>query len=195
MNAPHELARDLAPLSRRRFLALVGAAAAAGLLPLGCAPERPAWLRPPAGAALRQLSERSYAVLTAATARLVGGPGAEWIAGGRVTPAATADAWLTSMPHLAAPLAQGLLVLELGFFPLLPKLRPFTALAGEAQDAVLGDLAASQIGLKRDLYKGIRSLAFLTFYSDPAVRPLIAHPGPFGRGDVTIAAAMRWDRR
>ena len=195
MSVPDALERALAPLTRRRFLALVGAGAAAGLLPTACAPERPAWLRPPPGTPLRQLSERSYAVLTAATARLVGGTGADWIAEGRVTPAATADAWLASVPQLAGPLGQGLAVLEFGFFPLLPKLRPFTALAADAQDAVLADLAASQIGLKHDLYKGVRTLAFLTFYADPAVRPLIHHPGPFGRGEVTIAAAMRWDAR
>jgi hypothetical protein len=191
MTPPASLERALAPLSRRRFLALAGAVAAVGLLPR-CAPDRPAWLRPSAGTTLRMLSERSFAVLTAATARLVGEPGAGWIAEGRVAPALAADAWLGALPHLAGPLAQGLLVLELGTFPLLPKLRPFTALAPESQDAVLGDLAVSQIGLKRDLYKGVRSLAFLTFYADPAVRPLISHPGPFGRGDVAIADAMRW---
>lgn len=195
MKPPAALEPALAPLSRRRFLALLGAGAAAGVLPTGCSPERPAWLRPPSGVALHQLSLRSFAVLTAATARLVGGTGAEWIAEGRVTPALTADAWLAAMPQLAAPLAQGLLLLELAVFPLLPKLWPFTSLAPEAQDAVLGDLAASQIGLKRDLYRGVRSLAFLTFYADPATRPLIAHPGPFGRDAVTIADAMRWAAR
>jgi hypothetical protein len=192
---PEALERALAPLSRRRFLGLVGAAAAAGLLPTACAPERPAWLRPRPGTALRQLSERSFCVLTAATMRLVGEPGAAWIAEGRVTPALTADAWLAGLPHLAGPLSQGLLLLELGVFPVLPKLRPFTSLAPESQDAVLGDLGASQMGWKRALYKGVRSLAFLTFYADPEVRPLVSHPGPFGRGAVAIDDAMRWEPR
>jgi len=195
MKPPAALEPALASLSRRRFLALLGAGAAAGVLPTGCSAERPGWLRPPPGVALRQLSPRSFAVLTAATARLVGATGADWIAEGRVTPAVTADGWLAAMPHLAAPLAQGLLLLEFAVFPLLPKLWPFTSLASDAQDAVLGELAASQIGLKHDLYKGVRSLAFLTFYADPATRSLISHPGPFGRGAVTIADAMRWEAR
>lgn len=192
---PAELARALAPLSRRRFLALAGATAALGLVPAACAPERPEWLRPAPGDALQVLSERSFAVLTAATARLVGGRGAAWIAERRVAPALTADRWLGALPHLARPLAQALAVLEYGVFPLLPKLGPFTALAPRAQDGVLADLAASQIGPKRDLYRGVRSIAFLTFYADPAVRPLVSHPGPFGRGEVRIADAMRWTPR
>jgi hypothetical protein len=182
-----------APLDRRAFLRWAGAAAAAGILPAGCAPERPAWLRPPPGAALRSLSARGYAVLSAATARLVGEPGASWIAEGRVAPAAAADEQLAATPGVAERLGQGLLVLEFGVFPLLPKLRPFTALAPVAQDAVLADLGASPLGLKRDLFKGLRTIAFLSFYADPAVRPLIGHPGPFGRGAVTIADAMRYE--
>jgi hypothetical protein len=182
----------LRPLTRRGFLRLAGAAAAAGLLPSGCGGERAPWLRPPAGTALRQLSERGYAVLSAATARMVGGTGAEWIAEGRVAPAATADAWLDATPELAGPLGQGLLLLEFAVFPLLPKLRPFTALPTTGQDGVLADLSNSEIGWKRELFKGVRSIAFLTFYSDPEVRPLIGHPGPFGRGSVSIADAMRY---
>jgi hypothetical protein len=80
-------------------------------------------------------------------------------------------------------------------FPLLPKLRPFTALPAAAQDGVLADLGASEMGWKRDLFKGVRSIAFLTFYADPAVRPLMGHPGPFGRGPVSIADAMRYTVR
>jgi hypothetical protein len=192
VSRPADLEALLRPLSRRRFLGLVGAAAAAGLLPTGCAPEHPAWLQPPPGTALRTLGARSYATLAAASARLVGEPGAAWIAEGRVAPAATADAWLAALPALGERLAQGLLLLELGTWPLLAKLRPFTALPAEAQDAVLAELAGSRLGLKRELFGGLRSLAFLTFYADPAVRALIGHPGPFGRGAVTIADAMSY---
>jgi hypothetical protein len=191
--ASEELAAALAPLTRRRFLALGGAVAAAGLLPTACTPGRPAWQLPPKERALRNLTPRQYAVLAAAIARLVGGAGAAWIAEGRVAPAATADAWLDSQPGLAGALGSGLLLVELGVWPLVAKLRPFTALGGEEQDAVLADLAASELGLKRTLWRGLRTIAFLTFYADPAARPLIHHPGPFGRGPVAIADAMRWN--
>jgi hypothetical protein len=187
------LGHDLLPLTRRRFLALVGAGAAAGLLPAGCAPARPAWLRPPPGVALQHLDERSYATLAAATARLVGEPGASWMAEGRLAPAATADAWLSAMPGVAVQLGRGLLLLEFGTWPLLRKLRPFTALPAERQDAVLADLADAGLGLKRELFRGLRSVAFLTFYSDPAVRAAIGHPGAFGRGRVAIADAMTYE--
>jgi hypothetical protein len=193
---PHEggaLADALAPLDRRGFLRLAGLALAAGLAPSGCARALPEWMRPPATAPLRVLSARSYAVLAAASARLVGGEGAAWIAAGRVRPAATADAWLAGVPALAGPLSQGLALLEWGVVPLLGKLRPFTALRPAAQDAVLAELLHSRLALKRDLFRGLRSVAYLTFYADPAVRPLIGHPGPFGRGDVPIGEAMRYE--
>jgi hypothetical protein len=187
------LADALAPLDRRSFLRLAGLALAAGLAPSGCARALPEWMRPPAQAPLRVLSPRSYAVLAAASARLVGGEGAAWIAAGRVRPAATADAWLATVPDLAGPLSQGLALLEWGVVPLIGKLLPFTALGPAAQDTVLGELLHSRLALKRDLFRGLRSVAYLTFYADPAVRPLIGHPGPFGRGDVSIAEAMRYE--
>jgi hypothetical protein len=187
------LARALLPLSRRRFLALAGAAAATGLLGSGCSPTRPAWLRPPSGQVLRHLDARSYATLATATARLVGEPGASWIAEGRLAPAAVADTWLGATPGVAPRLVQGLLLLELGTWPLLRKIRPFTALPPERQDAVLADLEAARLDLKRELFRGLRSIAFLTFYSDPGVRARIGHPGPFGRGRVSIADAMSYE--
>lgn len=189
-DAPRALAEAIAPLDRRAFLRLAGLALAVGVAPSACARALPDWMRPPDGLALRSLSPRSYGVLAAVTSRLVGGEGVAWIEQGRVRPAATADAWLASVPALAGPLSQGLTVLEWGVVPLLGKLRPFTALAPEGQDAMLRELQHSRLDLKRDLFRGLRSVAYLTFYADPAVRPLIGHPGPFGRGAVSIADAM-----
>ena len=60
-------------------------------------------------------------------------------------------------PPLAGPLAQGLRSSSSGVFPLVAKLRPFTALAADAQDAVLDDLAALAFGLKRDALRGLRT--------------------------------------
>ncbi len=59
-----------------------------------------------------------------------------------------------------------------------------------AQDAVLADLAASRLGLKRALFGGMRALALTMFYGAPAARGLCAYNGPFGTGSVTIADAM-----
>jgi hypothetical protein len=181
-----DLAGAAAALDRRAFLRLTAIAAGAGLLPAGCGGGR----APRPGVELIVLSPRTYAVFTAAAARLVGPRGAALIHDGTVDPAAAADAILARSPTLAGPLTQGLLALEFGVWPLLPKVRPFTALSADGQDAVIADLAGSTVGLKRALYGGVRSLVMATFYATPASRALTGYPGPFGLGAVTIADAM-----
>ncbi len=174
-----------AALDRRGFLRLTALVAGTGLLPSGCGGGEP---RP--GVDLVVLSPRTYTVFNAAASRLVGPRGAALIADGTVDPGAAADAILARSPTLAAPLGQALLALEFGVWPLLPKLRPFTALSADGQDAVLTDLAGSTVGLKRALYGGVRSLVMATFYATHASRSLTGYPGPFGLGAVTIADAM-----
>jgi hypothetical protein len=136
------------------------------------------------------LGPRTYAVFTAATARVVGPPGAVLVADRRVDVGRVADGWLARTPALATPLVQALWVLELGIPPLVDKLRPFTALTATAQDQVLQGLMTSRFALKRQLFSGVRSLAMLAFYSTPESRVLTGYPGPFGSDTVTIADAM-----
>ncbi len=187
------LREALAPLDRRGFLKLAGAAAAVGRRPTGCGGQ-PAWLRPATDIPLAVLSERGYAVFTAATMRIVGPAGERAIRAGAIVPGRTADAWLTGLPELGATLGSALLALEYACFPLLPKLRPFTRLDPGAQDAVLHDLMVSGIDLKRDLFKGVKSLACLSFYADPASRPLVSYPGPLGGGHAALLQeAMTYD--
>jgi hypothetical protein len=76
-------------------------------------------------------------------------------------------------------------------WPLFGKVWPFTALDDGAQDAVLSECMTSRLDTKRALFRGIRSLAMLTFYGAPATGALTRFPGPFGDGTVTIADAMR----
>src|SRR5690554_5082175 len=95
---------------------------------------------------------------------------------------------MAARPELARVLGQGLAVLEWGVWPLLPKLRPFTALDPEGQERVIEDLLRSRMDLKRDLYRGLKSLATLVVYGDPAVRARLGHPGPFDAA--AIARAM-----
>ena len=180
-------ARDLATLDRRGFLRLLALAAAAGALPAGCS-------RAPVGLAappdLRFLSARAWAVLNAAAARLVGPPGPALVAAGVVDPARRADAFLASAPSLAAPLEQALLALEFAVWPLVAKLRPFTRLAPEAQDGVLGELAGSRFATKRRVYGGIRSIALLGFYASGEARALVGYPIGASAPAATIADAM-----
>jgi hypothetical protein len=183
---------DLAALDRRGFLRLAGAAAAAGLLPTGCG-GAPSALAPPPDAALRHLTPRTWAVFTAAAARL-GGPGAaEAIAAGRLVPGARAEAFLASAPALAGPLRQALLVLEFGVPPLVAKLRPFTALAGDAQDAILDELMTSRFRTKRLLFGGVRSLALLACYGDTACHGWIEYPFASPQPGADVEAAHRYE--
>lgn len=173
-------------LDRRAFLRLLAVAAGTGLLPSGCGNG----YGPRPGQKLVVLSPQTYAVFTAAAMRLVGPTGATLIAERTIDPASAADAILARSPALAGPLAQGLLALQFGVWPLLPKVRPFTSLSPERQDGVIADLAASTVALKRALYGGVRSLVMATFYAAPASRALTGYPGPFALGSVTIADAM-----
>ena len=176
-------------LARRTLLRAIGSGMAMGLLPTGCSGVPPT-LAPSAQQPLVVLTPRTYAVLTAAAARMVGPRGAPLVLDRTIDVGALADAWLARTPALAGPVGQALLLLELGVWPLLDKLRPFTALDGPAQDAVLSDCMTSRLELKRSVFRGIRALALLTFYGTPASRSLTGFPGPFGGGAVTIADAM-----
>jgi hypothetical protein len=178
---------SLLALDRRGFLRLAGLAAAAGLVPAGCGSP------PPPGVTLRALTPRTYAIFRAAALRLVGPAPAALVASGAIDPGLLADAWLTRVPELAPPLRQGLLVLELAPWPLLPKLRPFTALGGAAQDAVLDHLMRAGADWKRQLFQGVKSFACLTTYATAPARALTGYPGPFGGAGVTIADALRYD--
>ena len=186
---PEEVRATLGRLDRRGFLRLAGGIAAAGILPAGCADQTAEYLRPVADASLGVLSPRAYATFQSVAMRCVGPRGAEAIRARRIDPARAADAWVARVPALAGPLLQGLWVLEWGVYPLVAKWRPFTALDGARQDRVLEDLMRSRLDLKRDLFKGMKSLAMLTFYSDPAAQAAVGHPGPFDASGIEVAMA------
>jgi hypothetical protein len=177
-------------LERRAFLRLVGVSAGVGLLPTGCAGV-PDALAPPATTTLRFLSPRTYAVLSAAAMRIVGPRGAALVADRTIDVGTIADGFLARMPVVAGPVGQALLLLEFAVWPLLGKVRPFTSLGADAQDAILSECMTSRIETKRAIFRGVRSLALVAFYGAPASRALTGFPGPFGNDAVTMADAMR----
>lgn len=158
---------SMAELDRRTFLRLLGATASVSVLPLGC-------LSTP----------RRSAVLRAAVRRVVGPSGAALIDAGAIDPGAAAEQWLAGLGPLADALDGALLALEYGVWPLVPKLRPFSALDDASQDAVLTNLRDSRWSVKRQLFAGVKSLACLIYYSDPASHHAVGYPGPFG--DVSL---------
>jgi hypothetical protein len=190
---PHDGVQGLvSALDRRAFLKIAGYGAAAGLLPIGCG-AAPTALAPPDDLALEALSPRTYVTFGAAAARLVGPQGGRAIMAGSIQPARTAESWLRTLPGVAPLLQQALLVLEFAPFPLLAKLRPFTQLPGEAQDAALLELMGSRFAWKRAVFGGVRGFAMLAYYADPASRSLTGYPGPFGGPGATVEDAMRYE--
>ena len=185
-------AAALTALDRRGFLRVAALAAASGLLPSGCSGPAEDWA-PPADLELRHLTPRSYAVLGAAAARIVGPRGAELMRAGRIDPARNTERFLARAPSLAAPLQQALLVLEFGFQPLIAKLRPFTALDAAAQDTVLADLMGSRLAPKRLLFNGVRSVSLANFYGDPVSGRLTRYPPAAPQPGVSIASALSYE--
>ncbi len=183
--ARHHLGR----LDRRRFLGVGLLAAGSALAPIGCGGV-PETLRPPPDLDLRQLSPRAYATFNAAALRLVGPELATAIGEGRVDPAALADRWADREPGLGGTLGLALTVLEFGVPPVIPKWRPFTRLAPSDQDAVLDGMMTARFDVTRDVFRGVRSLVFVSVYGHTEGVRATHHPGPFGTRDVSIADAM-----
>jgi hypothetical protein len=163
-----------------------GLAIGAGLLPVGCRGIG-AEFAPRADVTLARFSERGYATFQAAALCIIGPIGAEMIRARRVDPARAADAWAARVPTLAGPLLQGLWLIEWGVFPLVAKWRPLTALDGAGQDRVLEDLMRSRLAWKRDLCRGMRSLALLGFYSDESARASVGQPAALDAGGISVA--------
>jgi hypothetical protein len=110
-------------LGRRRFLRTVGVLAGAGLVPTGCG-SAPASLAQPPSAVLHALSPRTYAVFTAAAMRMVGPLGARRSSPrARSTSACSPTRGSSARRCSRGPLAQALLVLEFGVWPLTSKVR------------------------------------------------------------------------
>jgi hypothetical protein len=186
--AARDVEQALAALDRRGFLRLAGGLAALGVLPAGCGGVPPA-LAPPPDRALLVLSPRGYATFQAFAMALTGPRAAAAIAARELDPGAAADAWVARLPALGGALGQGLALLEWGVWPLLPKWAPFTRLDPTGRERVLQDLQRSRLDLKRDLYKGLKSLATLAVYAHPAAHRLTGFPGPFDAAGIALAMA------
>ena len=107
---------------------------------------------------------------------------------GRVDPVATTDAFLARLGPLGDALVLALVALEWAPWPLVPKLRPFSALDASDQQAVLADLRDSRLGFKRQLFAAAKSVGCLAYYGSPQSHAALGYPGPFGDNE----AAMEW---
>lgn len=186
------LARSLATLDRRGFLRATGLAAAAGLLPSGCG-GAPDALAPPPDLTLSVLSPRTYATFRAASEAILGPDARATARARRVDLAARADARLAATPAFSGLVQQALLALEFGIHPLVPKWRPFTALAPAARADVLTRLATARWDLSRALFQGVRSFTWLAWYASPESHAAIHYPPPYGDAGARIEDAMTYD--
>jgi hypothetical protein len=53
----------------------------------------------------------------------------------------------------------------------------------------------SRLEAKRDLFRGLRSLAMLTFYADPRAQAFAGYPGPFDAAGIAAAMEPLGDER
>lgn len=155
-------------LSRRAFVGLGlagGAALALGGVGLGL---QPTVTRPPQ-VPLRALSPRAFSVLAAVADRVCPGGGAAPSAR-QVQVAEKVDALLASSPPtFRADIEQALLLFENALPGLLldGRVRPFTASSPDDQDAALRAWQTSSIGLRRQVYKGVRGLVVAAYFGSP----------------------------
>ncbi|MCB9664599.1 MAG: gluconate 2-dehydrogenase subunit 3 family protein [Alphaproteobacteria bacterium] len=169
-----------ARLGRRAFLGLGllgGAALALGGVGLAL---QPGVARAPA-TPLQALSPRAFSVLAAVADRVCpGGEGAPGAA--EVGVAEKVDALLaTSPPTFRTDIEQALLLLENALPGLLldGRARPFTACDAATQDATLEAWQTSSLGLRRQVYKGVRGLVVAAYFGSPETyRSASGYPGP-----------------
>jgi hypothetical protein len=126
--------------------------------------------------ALRVLDPRSFQVLAAVARRVVRDPGAD--------PAAIAqgvDEMLTRLPvETQVDFRRLVLLFEsaLGGLLLDGRVRPFTRLSDEDQDAVLTRWRESRIAVRRVGYQGLKKICYIAHYVEPASWASVGFPPP-----------------
>ena len=82
-------------------------------------------------------------------------------------PIITIDAFVQQLPKpLRMRLRLGIHLFQWGPLIFVGKLRPFTRLAPSEAIEYIGGWARSRLGIRRQLFRGLRDIAFLGYYSD-----------------------------
>lgn len=166
----------------RRTVLLIGAAGTStvALGALGLAAQ-PSLLGAPPEGGLEVLSLTEYSVLAAAARRLLpplgeGAPGSEALSVARHV-----DRELALIdPEVAADIKGMLALLESGLIGTVlgEHVRPFTRLAPEEQDRVLGSWRSSAIAARRAGFKVLKGMTAAIYFSMPETWQRIGYPGP-----------------
>lgn len=135
----------------------------------------------PSGSKLLVLSDDEANVLSALADRLCpalgkGAPGAR-----AVDLVGNVDRLLDSVDAEAQKgVKMGLMLFDNAFTGALfgERLRPFSQLSGEQQDAVIHGWQHSSVGFRRTLMRALSSLVMSVYWCDPRSWPRIGYPGP-----------------
>ena len=81
----------------------------------------------------------------------------------------TIDAFVAGLPlHFQVQLRRALYLFQWCPILFIGKLRPFTRLSSRDAEIYIRSWAESRFGLRRRLFRGLRDLTFLGYYSQPA---------------------------
>ena len=91
---------------------------------------------------------------------------------------AVMDAYVAGLPPgLQGQLHRALRLFEWGPVFFMGRPRPFTRLSSKDQEAYIRAWAESRLGLRRRVFRALRNLVFLGYYSQSGPRELIGHRG------------------
>ncbi len=179
--SPPEARSSLSLFSRRNLLrgGLGGAALLAlGGVGLGLQSTR---LGPAPTEALLVLTAEEHAILAAVARRTCPQPGPDVPGADALGVGLLADRLLSRAdPGTAADVKSVLALFENGLVGALfgERIRPFTQLEPEAQDAVLLAWRDSSVALRRTVFRALSTLVTALYYGHPSVWPGIGYPGP-----------------
>lgn len=172
----------------RRTLLRVGLGGTALLTLGGVALELQPTARLPVPDALRALSPKAFRVLVAAADRICPGNGTTLPKASELGVPELIDTLVATLhPADQTQVGQllGLLESPLAGLATGGRIRPFTQLAPEAQDAVLLDWQQHRWSVLRQSYRVLRNLVATTYHVQPKVFAAIGYPGPpdYGQAD------------
>ena len=166
-------------MSRRGFLARsVWLSTALGAGALACGREEAGYeTLVPAGETPAQLPLREYAVLRAVTDRIVPAGDAQPGALALGVPARIDRELAFHSPRLRADVTAALQLVE--WWPLATRGSRFTRLGAAGQDAVIADMAASRLAVRRTAFQGLKLLTVFFTYTQEPTWPGIGYEGPW----------------
>ncbi len=172
---------SLGLFSRRNLLrGGVGGALLLGLGGVGLALQSTRIGSPPSELLL-VLTQEERAIVAAIAARLCPQPGPDVPGADAIGVASLADRLLSrAEPGTVADVKSVLALFENGLTGALffERVRPFTQLDPEAQDAVLCAWRDSRVALRRTVFRALSSMVTALYFGDPRTWPGIGYPGP-----------------